>query len=255
MDLIEAPIDESVPGPIVPVNDLARAGAECEPVPGLRGHLLTEHDQEVIGSQRRPHTGCCSRVVLGRRDEVEPDSACPVCQLLGSEFSVRVDGVDMAVPAIPARPASHRPYRWEVRARQGSPPSTVCRANVQAEHTVPCHRRAPPVETSSSRSETTPISGSGCMGEKPDRNRVSSGPTWPACRRCARKQCRGFGLRRGSGTREEGEPVVWMGRPLAVVWLHGRGAVAVQRTPAAFMSFSAPVSRVAQVSGETRAGG
>jgi hypothetical protein len=57
MDLVQALINQSVPDLVVPVDDLAGIDAEREPVPGLRGHFLTEDDQEVIGGQMPPCTG------------------------------------------------------------------------------------------------------------------------------------------------------------------------------------------------------
>ncbi|ATL88729.1 hypothetical protein SMALA_8520 [Streptomyces malaysiensis subsp. malaysiensis] len=57
MGLVQALIDQPVPDPVVPVDDLAGVDAEREPVPGPRGHFLTENDQEVIGSQMPPYTG------------------------------------------------------------------------------------------------------------------------------------------------------------------------------------------------------
>ncbi|MFV5995800.1 hypothetical protein ACNPQM_26065 [Streptomyces sp. NPDC056231] len=57
MDLVWALIDHPVPELVVPVDDLAGFDAEREPAPSLRGHFLTENDQEVIGSQVPPHTG------------------------------------------------------------------------------------------------------------------------------------------------------------------------------------------------------
>lgn len=60
MDLIQALFDQPVPDLVVPVDDLAGVDAKREPVPGLRGHFLTENDQEVIGSQMPPCTGFCS---------------------------------------------------------------------------------------------------------------------------------------------------------------------------------------------------
>lgn len=94
-------------------------------------------------------------------------------------------------------------------------------------------------------------------------------PAWPpgACptlrfrhggfRPWPRPSCRAAGAV-GGVQGEEGELVVWTGRPLLAARPdrgHGRMAVAVQRMPAAFRTFRAPVSKVAQVSGEMRFGG
>lgn len=57
MDLGQALVDQSVPDLVVPVDDLAGIEAEREPVPGLRGDLFTEKDQEIIGGQMPPYTG------------------------------------------------------------------------------------------------------------------------------------------------------------------------------------------------------
>lgn len=140
MDPSQALIDQPVPDSVVPVDDLARAGAKGKPVPGLRGHFLTKNDQEVIGSQMPPCTGFRSGSVLCRRDEIEPGCAGSQRQVFGSEFAAaRADGVDMAIPTVPGRPASYRPHRWEAHTRQGAPPSRVCRTNAPAELPVPSH--------------------------------------------------------------------------------------------------------------------
>lgn len=54
VDLVQVLVHQSVPDLVVPVDDLAGIETEREPVPGLRGHLLTEKDQEVISGQMSP---------------------------------------------------------------------------------------------------------------------------------------------------------------------------------------------------------
>ncbi|BBJ37653.1 hypothetical protein SSPO_003710 [Streptomyces antimycoticus] len=125
MDLVQEPIDQSVPDLVIPVHDLAGIDAKREPVSGLRGHFLTENNQEVVGRKMPPYTGFRSRVVLRRRHEVEPGSARPDGQLFGSEFPVRVDGVDMAVPSVPGRSASDGLRRREAQTRQVLPQGPV----------------------------------------------------------------------------------------------------------------------------------
>ncbi|GAA2748756.1 hypothetical protein [Kitasatospora cinereorecta] len=56
MDLVQAVADQPVPDLVIPFDDLAGVGAECEPVPGLRGHFLTKKYQEVIGGKMSPCT-------------------------------------------------------------------------------------------------------------------------------------------------------------------------------------------------------
>lgn len=74
------------------------------------GHLLAEHDQQVVGGQVRPRLGVGGGIVLGRREEVEPRGACLERQLLRGELpAVREGRVDVAVPAVPA--AVPRPHR------------------------------------------------------------------------------------------------------------------------------------------------
>lgn len=82
-DLVQALVHQPVPDLVVPVDDLAGIEAKREPVPGLRGHLLAEKDQEVIGGQMPPHPRGRDRVVLRGRDEVEPGRSRPDDQLFG----------------------------------------------------------------------------------------------------------------------------------------------------------------------------
>ncbi len=101
LHLAGEPGEGLVAGAVAPVDELARAQAQREPVAVARGDLLAGQDQQVGAGQRAPDAVGGGGVVVGGHDEVQPGRARPGGHLGGLAAPVGVHGVQVAVAPVP----------------------------------------------------------------------------------------------------------------------------------------------------------
>src|SRR5690606_3098914 len=97
---------------VAPVDEGARLGAEGEVVAVAGGDLLAAEDEQVVSPEPLPGAVCRGGVVLGGGDEVEAGGAGCRRRLGGAALAVGVDGVQVAVAAVPGAAGALRPLGW-----------------------------------------------------------------------------------------------------------------------------------------------
>ena len=114
-------------GTEAPVDPGARRQAQREPVPGAGGDLLAGDDQEVVGDVPAPGELGGGGVVLGGADEVQAGLAGQRQQRALGVAAVGVDGVEVAVAAVPPGPGALHASRGGLRTEALRLPTEVQR--------------------------------------------------------------------------------------------------------------------------------